>query len=68
MLPTVGRIVHYNTGVRVRPAIITGLYADGSVSSLTVFIGNPEEPVVLFHGVPFSEGPKDCCWSWPPKV
>lgn len=68
--PTVGRIVHYVSGVNsfTVAAIVTALNPDtlGRVS-LTIFPKNGM-PYPLDTEVDFSEQPCDFHWTWPPRV
>jgi hypothetical protein len=61
---TAGRIVHYHIpGGQKRAAIVGADTAPDGTACLTVFYDTG--PVVTF-GVPYSEEPKDGCWSWMP--
>lgn len=66
MKPTVGRIVHYHTGIEDAgpiPAIITGVHSEGV--NLQVFYILDVKPKLL---VPYSETPiSHVHWSWPPR-
>jgi hypothetical protein len=75
-LPSVGRIVHYQSyGTpnqeflsEPRAAIIASVEADGDPwSPCDLVVLNPNG-LFFNNACPFSEEPKPGCWSWPPQV
>lgn len=68
--PTEGRFVKYKyPGSDVRPAIITHVYpstpAEPAAVDLTIFNRGSED---YGERVPYSTGPVDGAWHWPPFV
>lgn len=67
-LPTVGRMVHYyDCTWQKEPIAAVVTWVDGSNVKLTL-LRPGDAPHAMSTRVPFSEEPKDCCWSWPPRV
>ena len=67
MIPTIGRIVHYNAfadeHVKVSPAIITRVHNEECVNLRVFFDGRPSTPMTSVV-----RGDKLGQWNWPPKV
>ena len=65
--PTVGRIVHYQAYTQPAPlaAIIAAVHEDDRVN-LTVLM--PNGTTIPRLDVPYSAGPEDAHWNWPPRT
>jgi hypothetical protein len=72
MLPSVGRIVHYNLSGQIFAAIITRVHENGTVA-LQVFYVNPRDeqrliPVAGAEQDVTTGAPDVSKWAWPPRV
>lgn len=71
MIPSIGRIVHYQKygtpggehKAEPSPAVITKVLADNKCS---LFVMNPNG--CYFNETPYAEVPTPGHWTWPPKV
>lgn len=67
---TIGRIVHYYDGIRVRPAIVTTVHSSECVN-LMVFCEGSYPPLVtrtsVIHDAADDREPAAHTWHWPPR-
>ena len=64
MAPSVGRIVHYHNTDGIQPALVTGVYQDGSHVDLQIFPRTRAPEIRLS----VENGTAQGCWFWPPRV